>query len=671
MRIGIGIDTGGTFTDIAVYDYDSEKVLVKGKTPTTKEDLEICINKALDIVPEEYLREAVQISLSTTLATNSCVEDKGSRARLVIVGTTDSCMQWISADSRYGLRPEDVLAIDAHSTYDGTVVDHPDWDAVTDKYNEFFSSAQALACAEVYAMRNAGAIEKRAKEYFTGKYPVPFVMGNELATDLNVMERGATAWLNARLLNIIREFTTAVDTSLEKRNVTARRMVVRSDGSLMDKESVLQYPVRTILSGPAASIVGGNSLAGNRNCLIVDMGGTTTDVSIIKDGVPFTTRGIKIGRFTTQVPGVFIDTFGLGGDSRITMETGVPSLNPTRVRPLCMAASEYPQIKEDIKKVFDKGNFKIKPLYEAMYLLKEPSDPSLYDYDELKIIDTLRNGPIVLGTNVNYLLMKTERLENEGIVMRCGMTPTDFMHLKGDFDLYDTEASRIGARYMLRALAGYEDTENDLKRLCDDIYELVERKVYDNLVRILLTKDHPEIFKNGEISEELERLIHSTWDGKGMLDLSCATDYALVGIGAPTHLFLPKVAEKLKTECVIPENSEVANALGAALSDIRSEVKLTVAPNMSNNIVGNFIVYFGEGYRVYTREKDAIEDAKLLASELASNEARKLGALGELRIQTWTSASNFYGADGSRMSLRTDVYASALAPSIGKLKQDD
>ncbi|MBR2781068.1 MAG: hydantoinase/oxoprolinase family protein, partial [Eubacteriaceae bacterium] len=71
MSIGIGIDTGGTFTDIVIYDFSKDRVISKGKTPTTKEDLRICINNALDMADEKYLKEAVQISLSTTLATNA------------------------------------------------------------------------------------------------------------------------------------------------------------------------------------------------------------------------------------------------------------------------------------------------------------------------------------------------------------------------------------------------------------------------------------------------------------------------------------------------------------------------------------------------------------------------------------------------------------------------
>ena len=658
MRIGIGIDTGGTFTDLVVYDYDSGKVLTKGKTPTTKEDLRICINKALDMADPEDLVRCVQISISTTLATNCCVEDKGSRAKLILVGVTDSVMEWIKADTKYGLKSEDVLCIDSHSTYDGTVVDHPDWDRVISANADFFRDAQALAVAEVYAHRNGGEIEKRARDILMSRFDVPIVMGNELATDLNVMERGATAWLNARLLTVVRDFTDAVTSSLSRRGADARRMVVRSDGSLMNMDVVLTYPVKTILSGPAASIVGGNVLSDSADSLIVDMGGTTTDVSIVRDGKPFTTKGIHIGRFATQVPGVFIDTFGLGGDSRITMDSGVPELCPQRVKPLCMACSEYPLLKYEIRKLVDENKVKLRPLYEAMCLVREPEDLSMYSEDEIGIIDRLREGPFVFGSNINYLLLHTERLEDEGVVLRCGMTPTDFMHIRGDFDRYDREASVLGARYMLKAMADYDDTESDLARLTEDIYELVERKVYDNLIRILLTKDHPKIFK-AEPGEQILGLIHDSWDFEGLLDMKLSTPLTLVGIGAPTHLFLPKVAEKLGCRCVIPENAEVANALGAVLSSISGEAKVSVSANVSYNIEGNYIMYLGDGYRTYATETEAINDAKKTAVELAVRNARDMGAIGELTTELTVNSNNLYGRDGSIKSLGTEVTATA------------
>lgn len=193
MTIGIGIDTGGTYTDTVIYDFDKKEVLAKGKTLTTRENLETGIGNALDMLPHELAKQAAVLSLSTTLATNACVENKGGRAKAILIGTSDKVLRSIDAETVYGLRPEDVLCLDVYSSLDGRIVNHPDWDLVMEEYDEWFRDAQALSVSAVNAVRNGAVCEKLAKERLTAKYHVPFVMAYELASELNVMERGAPA----------------------------------------------------------------------------------------------------------------------------------------------------------------------------------------------------------------------------------------------------------------------------------------------------------------------------------------------------------------------------------------------------------------------------------------------------------------------------------------------
>ena len=112
MIIGIGIDTGGTCTDAVIYDFDTREVLAKGKALTTREDLSLGIGAAIDALPPELLVRAGIIALSTTLATNACVEDKGGRARLLLIGTSQKVLDWVDAKTRYGLGTESVRCVD-------------------------------------------------------------------------------------------------------------------------------------------------------------------------------------------------------------------------------------------------------------------------------------------------------------------------------------------------------------------------------------------------------------------------------------------------------------------------------------------------------------------------------------------------------------------------------
>ena len=181
--------------------------------------------------------------------------------------------------------------------------------------------------------------------------------------------------------------------------------------------------------------------------------------------------------------------------------------------------------------------------------------------DELALIAALRNGPCMLNAlketaGIDLYHLNSERLEAEGIVMRCGLTPTDFMHLKGDYSEYDREAAELAARHLLRRL-GREDTQAELRSLADEVYGMVEGALYENLLRILLMQQHPAEFAHS-LEPQTKFLIRQSWarrDTKEGVIFRCdlGTKAALVGIGAPTHVFLPAVAQALGTGCILPK----------------------------------------------------------------------------------------------------------------------
>ena len=656
MKIGIGIDTGGTYTDAVIYDFEKKKILAKSKTLTTKENLETGIGNALDMLPYDLVKQATVLSLSTTLATNACVENKGGRAKAVLIGTSDKVLESIDAKTVYGLKPEDVLCLDAYSSFDGKIVSHPDWDQVMEEHDEWFSDAQALAVSAVNAVRNGGVCEKLAKERLTSKYDVPFVMAYELASELNVMERGATALLNAKLLPTIDEFMQSVKSALRARGLDGRMMIVRSDGSLMSEEMALLHPVKTILSGPAASIIGGKGLTDCEDCLIVDMGGTTTDVSIVKKGRPAMTDGIKIGGYRTQIKGVYIDTFGLGGDSRITVEGDRVLLNTRRVMPLCVAAIKYPAMKNKLQKLLDSNKVSILPVYEFLYLVKEPTDIRAYKEYEAELIEKLKGGPLMLGGGeLDLYNLKCERLEEEGVIMRCGLTPTDMMHIKDDFSLFDKSASVLAASYLLKLLPQYDN----IAEFADAVYDLVSRKLYENIVRILLINRHPRRYEKG-IDSQLLSMIRDSYDDDGDF-FSCLfrTRATLIGVGAPIHIFLPKAAEKLGADFVIPPDSEVANAVGAVIADIDAEVKVNISPINTTAGISGYTVYTENENADFDTLEESVKFAEASAKKLAVEKARERGALGELNIQVEMSSKSGVTKDGVSIDLGTIVTARA------------
>ena len=663
MAYGIGIDTGGTYTDAVVYDFDAHKVVAKGKSPTTHHELSLGIGRALDMLPTDMLRCAAIVSLSTTLATNACVEGKGGRARLVMLGTEMSTLTRVGADKKYGLKYEDVLCVDAKAAYDGSTAEQPDWEKIISENEAFFADADALCVAGLNSTRNGAVNELAARDALKARFNVPFMMASELAVDLNIMERGATALLNARLLPVVDEFMRAVTAALKERGLDAEQMIVRSDGSLMSAAYARSRPVQTILSGPAASVVGCRALADNDNCLIVDMGGTTTDISVVRGGKPDMSGGISIGGWRTQIKGVYIDTFALGGDTRICLQDGRLFLDKRRVEPICAAAARFPSVRAQLENLLPNMRRHTRQLHEFLYLLRMPVHPENYTDSERRLLNDLQDGPqLIGGGKLEYYGSAGERLEREGYVMRCGFTPTDVMHLTGAYTAFDSEAARLAARCLLRALYDYDDTPEDMLRLAEAANDMVKRRMFKNILRVFMESEYPEIRHHG-IDERLGAIIDRRWNsrndaaGNGFFELLPRIDAVLVGTGAPIHIFLPDVAKALGARCIIPENSEVANAIGAVAADISAQASVRITAEYTYEGALRHVLT-APGVRRYEKDMEqAIAAAKDIAEKLACAEARSRGALGQLTTVVTVDRRRGRDREGAAVDLGTEVIA--------------
>ena len=674
MAIGIGIDTGGTCTDAVLFDFDTRAVLAKGKALTTREDLSLGILAAIDALPASLLAQAKIVALSTTLATNACVEGKGGRARLLLIGMPRKVLEWVDAKTRYGLSDGDVLCVDARRDDAEDGGPGPDWDALLSEHGEWLGSADALSVAETWSFENGSAYEKQARALLESRFGVPVVIASELAGDLNVLERGATALLNARLLPIIHSFMRAVHSALAARGISAPVMMVRSDGSLMADSLARLRPVETILSGPAASVLGGRALTDCGDCLIVDMGGTTTDISLMKGGMPaMSSGGIRIGGWRTQVKGVFMDTFALGGDSALRVNGQRLTLIARRVQPLCVAAAQWPRIKYGLEQLLREERAHTHPLHEFLYLVRQPSEATRYSDREMALCRALEGGPLMLAeaaqmSGADIYSFDSERLEAEGVVMRCGLTPTDIMHIKGDYTAYDREASELAARYFMRLLRYDGDDVEDLLAFADNVYGIVKRRLFENVVRVLLTDKYPYLGEKG-LDDQLRGLIGHGWaernkpDRSPFFDIKMATSAVLVGIGAPTHLFLPEVAQVLGTRCVIPQHAAVANAVGAVVGDISASARVDISPNYSSLGVTGFTVLAPDRPLVFETLEEAAVAAEEAAVRAASEEAQRRGAMGELTVKARLTPHKAYAGGG----LEIELGASVTAIAIGRL----
>ena len=209
MKLGIGIDTGGTYTDAVIYDFESRAILGTAKSLTTKNDLTVGILGAIDGLPVDLTRKAKIISLSTTLATNACVEDKGGRAKLIFFGGDKQIIDKLGRQC--GLPASDEICIqESYTSFSGEIEREPDWNLFEKQTETGFEDLDGVGIIEINAMRNGAVVEKKAKEKFQEKHNLPVVCGHELFSELNCLKRGAGTLLNASLFPVIREFLDAV-----------------------------------------------------------------------------------------------------------------------------------------------------------------------------------------------------------------------------------------------------------------------------------------------------------------------------------------------------------------------------------------------------------------------------------------------------------------------------
>lgn len=662
MKLGIGIDTGGTYTDAVIYNFDDRTILGAAKSLTTKQDLTIGILGAIDGLPTDLVKLAEIISLSTTLATNACVEDKSGRAKLIFFGGDKNVIDRNGA--QYGLPPSDDMYIqESYTHFSGTSDRDPDWELFQNQIRTGFENLDGVGIIEMNAMRNGAVVEKKAKELFEQQYDIPVVCSHELFSELNCLQRGSSTLLNAGLFPVIEEFLKAVKRALLVRDIHPKAMViVRSDGSLMSESYARIRPVETLLCGPAASAIGCTHLTDNPNCIVVDMGGTTTDIAFVHNGSPVTvTNGVSIGRWKTFVDGLYVKTFGLGGDTAIHYQGSKLYLEDYRVVPLCVAAAEYPSIIENLKKLDVRKHTKF--LYEHYMLIRDISENPRYTDFEKAFCEALKEKPLLItdaaaAVGRDIYTLRIPNLIKDGVVQICGLTPTDIMHLKGDFTRYNIEASRLAAGFVAHNL------EISVSELCDRVYNEVKKKLYVNIVKALLENKYANYMKNG-VNADVERFILDNYEAAhtGQQDALFATmfrtQYTLVGMGAPIQVFLKDVADMLGTQTLIPEHHEVANALGAIIGSISATYSVQIKPTTDPDAPAGFIVYGTSGAMTFETMDEAIAYAMVEAAEQAQSEARNRGVIGEISVTSEVQTTNATTSSGAIVFMGTAVVATA------------
>ncbi len=510
----VGLDVGGTHIDAVVID--EGKVIDAVKEPVQRENLFESIWTTLKQLFSRHDKSKIErINLSTTVSTNAIVENKTSPVGMII-------------QSGPGL-PNDFLACGDENVFISGYVDHrgklvKDLDLKEiERAIELFKKKNINSCAVVtkFCTRNFNhelRIKEILEEYFSS-----VTMGHSLSGKLNFPRRVFTAYLNAAVYDTFNEFSNNIKRSMKHEGIEAPLFILKADGGTTSLEAAEQYPVETILSGPAASFMGLNALLHtDRDALLLDIGGTTTDIFFLADGIPlFEPLGIEIGPYKTLVRAIYSASIGLGGDSSIDVENGQLQIGPKREGPPYALGGPKPTPSDAMIALGLMEAGDRKKAIEAIKILSGKLNLAVEDTAQ-KILDTM--GDMIKGT-VDELLAK------------INSKPV----------------------YTVREL-------------------LYGKKIKPQLINI---------------------------------------------IGGPAKFLQPILEKKFNLPCYFPEHYDVANAIGAAMAKITTDVTLTADTSRGILSVPELGVY-----EKITRNF-GLDSARERAIELLTEKAISLGASKE------------------------------------------
>jgi N-methylhydantoinase A/oxoprolinase/acetone carboxylase beta subunit len=627
----LGLDTGGTFTD-AVLLVDGRRVVASAKALTTPWNLAIGISQAIravmELLPAGASREQVSlVSVSTTLATNAVVENRFSPVCTLLIGFDDAMVE------RSGLqRPGSggsVVRVQGGHMATGEELSALDESAVTRAVAEHEARVEAFAVAANFSVRNP-AHELRARKLIRAATAKPVTCAHELSSKLDAPRRALTAALNARLTPQIRHLIEALARVLAEESIDAPLMIVKGDGSLMKAEIALEYPVETILSGPAASVVGAAFLSGLEDFVVADMGGTTTDVAVVSGGRPVISgEGALVGAWRTMVEAVDVRTSGLGGDSEVHFDRQHRlCVGPRKAVPLSLLAHSFPAALTQLRSIAELERL---PAHPAHFAFRNPDRalPQHLSAVERRVWEALDLEPRQVSEVVRSGagLEALRRLADAGLATLAAFTPSDAMHVLDRQHGWSREAAEFGARILATEERNARAARAAVspQTICERVYEHVVCETGRVLLAAALAQD-PGLHARGRGWGELgDRLIEDTVAGRRfstLLQTTLGLARPLIAIGAPAGAYYPEVARRLGAPLSIPTHAAVCNAVGAVAGVVSQTVEILV----NQPTFKIFRVHDPAGSRDYEDPEPALAHAQRLSRELALAAARRAGA---------------------------------------------
>jgi N-methylhydantoinase A/oxoprolinase/acetone carboxylase beta subunit len=622
LQLSLGIDAGGTYTDVILLDQATGRVVGRYKSPTTRPDPSGGIAEGLSGLDSQMLNHVQLVSVATTFATNAIVEGVGSEAGLILIGY-DAIPSVIPNSTK-------IMMLKGGHTASGQEKDPLDIEQLDSALPTFIETVDAIAVAGFFSVRNPDH-EKRTAKVIRERYHLPVVTGHRLSMKLDSIKRATTAWWNARLIPLISKLVHACQQVLHEHGVSAPLMVVRGDGTLMSADAALDRPVDTLLSGPAASILGAKHLAGIHDCLIVDMGGTTTDIAVLRnDRVVIDSIGARVGSWETHVEAAKVRTIGLGGDSYIQIngERQI-SIGPRRVIPLCVQADRNPKIVETLRSIHRNMSSEI---------CKGLNPCTFYIGPEGILISAFEVWTDACQWKDLLHLAEEER---RGRYSRSSLTPTDVRVAAGKLDLGSAEAARLGRSIMARYLSISEKElgetiEGQISRmLCSEVVEFLGGQQGDALSALV-----PNLHAKNT-TEEIDNVT---------LEVSITLTAPVIGLGAPAPSCLPQAFRLLNAETILPPGYDVSVAIGAVVGLVELRFNGMIRPIGD----GKWDLHTAAGKESLSDFATALATGRVQLEELAREDMKRNWVESPL-IRFRYSDQKIYTAGGEELHLQTEL----------------
>ncbi len=612
MTYLIGVDTGGTYTDAAVIEASGHKVVASAKAITTKGDLAIGVSAAIVAALAKVAKDVriALVSVSTTLATNAVVEGHGSAVGVILIGFDAAMAKRTGIADAFPGMP--MALVGGGHDHNGDEVCALDVAALREAGS---MPVDAFAIASAFAVRNP-AHEVAARELIVGLTHKPVTISTELTSALDAPRRALTAVLNARLISRVSMLIDAVQRSMAELKIICPLMIVKGDGTLALAEKVAFRPIETVLSGPAASLVGAAWLSGHKDFIMSDMGGTTTDIGVLIAGRPkVTEQGAEIGGWRTMVKAIDVKTIGLGGDSEIAIGlNGKLEIGPQRVVPVALLAQRYPEVTAMLEADLADpmggsmhGKFVLRP-FGAKSTSSAELSPRERDILALVGERPIPYRKLAVSTAASRAVASLKR---KGLIQTSSFTPSDAAHVLGLQDNWPGEAPRLAAMLMARFRAM---KRQDPEPFCREVWSETVRLS----ARVILDTAFGQPFGENALIDA----VCSGRGGVGLATISMSPRIPVVAVGGPVRVYYQEVGRRLNAEVIFPPFFDVANAVGAATGVVAQTVTVTVEGDGS----GVFRVHGPQGVAVFSSPAAALTAAEAGARQAAWTGVEMLGA---------------------------------------------